>query len=186
MSAARSTASCKWEDRTSRSSSSRAMSFSGFGFMATKVAFCMGLPRSGATRNDELTEWGSARQPLDLGAALAELLLDPLEAAIEVVDAADHRLALRGEAGDDQRHRGAQIGGHDLRAGQAAHAGDEGGIAFEVDTGAEPCQLLHMHEAILEDRLAHRGGALGRAHQGNELGLQIGGEAGERLGLDGN
>src|SRR3990170_1661058 len=137
MSAARSTASCKWEDKTSRSSSSRAMSFNGF--MATGAAFCMGLPRSGATRNDELTEWGSARQPLDLGAASAELLLDPLEAAIEVVDAADHRLALRGEAGDDQRYRGPQIGGHDLRAGQAVHAGDDSGIAFEVDTGAEPC-----------------------------------------------
>ena len=31
---------------------------------------------------------------LDLGAALAELVLDPLEAAVEVVNAADHRLSL--------------------------------------------------------------------------------------------
>ena len=43
-----------------------------------------------------------ARKPFDMGAAVAELLLDALEAAVEVIDAADHRFALGGEAGDDQ------------------------------------------------------------------------------------
>ena len=63
------------------------------------------------------------------------------------------------------------------------HAGDEGGIAFEIDTRAEPRQLLHMHEAVLEDGLAHLAGAVGHAHQRDELRLKIGGEAGEGLGL---
>ena len=66
------------------------------------------------------------------------------------------------------------------------HAGDHGGVALEVDAGAEPRQLLHMHEAVLEDRLAHGRGALRHAHQRDELGLQIGGEAREGLGVDGD
>ena len=51
---------------------------------------------------------GLARKPLDMGAALAELLLDALEAAVEVIDPADHGFALGGKPGDDQRHRSAQ------------------------------------------------------------------------------
>ena len=51
-------------------------------------------------------------------------------------------------------------------------------------SGAKPGQLLHMHEAVLEDRLAHLRGAVRHAHQRDELRLQIGGEAREGLGLD--
>ena len=41
---------------------------------------------------------GLAREPRDVGAAGAELLFQPLEAAVEVVDAIDDRLALRRKA----------------------------------------------------------------------------------------
>ena len=44
-----------------------------------------------------------SRSRLDLGAAGGELLLEPLVAAVEVVDAVDDRLALGGEPGEDQR-----------------------------------------------------------------------------------
>ena len=75
----------------------------------------------------------SVGQPLDLSAALGELILHALEAAVEVIDPADHGFPLRGKPGDDERHRGPQIRGHDLRAMQAIHAGDESGIALELD-----------------------------------------------------
>ena len=83
-----------------------------------------------------------------------------------------------------ERDRGPEIGGHDLRAAQAINPGDEGGVALELDLGAKPRQLLHMHEAVLEDGLAHLRGAVRHAHQRDELRLQIGGEAREGLGLD--
>ena len=51
-------------------------------------------------------------------------------------------------------------------------------------SGAKPSQFLHMHEAVLEDRLAHLRGAVRHAHQRDELRLQIRGEAREGLGLD--
>src|SRR5689334_25173666 len=47
----------------------------------------------------------SALDPLDLGTAGAELLDQPLIAAVEMVDAVEHRLALRRETGQHQRHR---------------------------------------------------------------------------------
>ena len=58
-------------------------------------------------RPRELASDGSVRQPLDMGAALAEFVLDALEAAIEMIDTADHGLPLRRKAGNDERHRGA-------------------------------------------------------------------------------
>src|SRR3954468_3588127 len=47
----------------------------------------------------------SSLQPLDLGTAGGELLLQPLVAAVEVVDAVQGRLARRRKACDRQRHR---------------------------------------------------------------------------------
>src|SRR5688572_11078383 len=96
-----------------RSSSSRAISFSGV--MAGAVVSRMGVTR---LRNGKKcsTREALAGKPFDMGPALAELLLDALEAAVEMVNTADQCLALRGKPGDDQRYRGAEIRGHDLGA----------------------------------------------------------------------
>jgi hypothetical protein len=45
------------------------------------------------------------RKPLDGGAAAGELVLEPLEAAVEVIDAVDDGLAFGGERSDHERHR---------------------------------------------------------------------------------
>jgi hypothetical protein len=45
------------------------------------------------------------RQALDGGAAAGELVLEPLEAAVEVIDAVDDGLAFGGECRDHERHR---------------------------------------------------------------------------------
>ncbi len=50
--------------------------------------------------------------------------------------------------------------------------------------GAEPHQLLHVHEAVLENCLGDVRGAVGPRHQRHQLRLQIGGEAGKRRGRD--
>src|SRR5262249_39087179 len=100
-------------------------------------------------------------QPLDRRPTCRELVLDPLEAAVEMVDAVDHGLALGGETGDDQRHRGAEVGRHHLGAPEPVDAGDGGDLAIEMDVSAEPGELLHVHEAILEDGLADLRDAVG-------------------------
>src|SRR5579863_8253791 len=92
-----------------------------------------------------------SRDPLDGGAAAAELFLDALETAIEMIDAVDDGLALGGERGDHQRHRGAQIGRHHRRAREALHALDRRLFAVERNTRAEPRQFLHVHESVFED-----------------------------------
>src|SRR5579871_898573 len=66
-----------------------------------------------------------ARNARDVGAAGAELLFQPLEAAVEMVDAIDDRLPLRREACDYQRDGGAQIGRHHRRAAQALDPADD-------------------------------------------------------------
>jgi hypothetical protein len=46
-----------------------------------------------------------------------------------------------------------QVGRHHGRAGQAGDAVDDRGVAVDLDAGAEPHQLVDVHEAVLEDRL---------------------------------
>src|SRR4029079_1837211 len=77
-------------------------------------------------------------QPLDLGTAGAELGLELLEAAVEMIDAVDGGLAFGGERRDHQRYRGAQIGRHHRRAAQARDAVDRRSIAIQANARAEP------------------------------------------------
>src|ERR1700739_1627651 len=96
---------------------------------------------------------------LDLGAAAAELVLEALEAAVEVIDAVDHGLAFGRERGDDERDRRAQVGRHHGRALEALEPLDGRGLAVEMDAGTEPRQLLHVHEAVFEDGLGDARGS---------------------------
>src|SRR6202048_5535606 len=84
-------ASCRQAEITARSSASSARNLSA-------------APSSGAIP-----------QPLDPGIAPRELFLEPLVTAIQVIDAIDNGFPGGGEAGDDQRYRGPQIGRHDRR-----------------------------------------------------------------------
>src|SRR5262249_6042183 len=86
-------ASCTWAEITERSSASRAISLS-------RAAI-------------DLTSKTLVADALDRSAAGRQLFLQPLEAAVEMIDAVDHGLAFGGKPGDDQRYRGAQIGRHD-------------------------------------------------------------------------
>src|SRR5215831_4509922 len=121
---------------------------------------------------------------LDGGAAGRELVLEPLEAAVEMIDAVDDGLALGRKRRNDERDRGTQIGGHDRRALERAHALDGGALAVELDMRSEPHQLLHVHEAVLEDGLADARGSFGPRHQRHQLRLQVGRESGKRRGGD--
>src|SRR3989344_5659332 len=56
--------------------------------------------------------------PSDIRPARAQLLLQTLEPAIQMINPADRRLALGDQAGDDQAHGGPQVGGHHLGAVQ--------------------------------------------------------------------
>src|SRR6185437_2986254 len=59
---------------------------------------------------------------LDRSATAGELILEPLEPAVEVVHAVDNGLSLSCEGRDYQRYRGTQIGRHHRRAIQAVNA----------------------------------------------------------------
>src|ERR1700685_1004575 len=79
----------------------------------------------------------SARQALNCRAAAAELVFQPLETAIEVIDAVDDGFAFGGERGDDERHRGAQIGRHHRRALERLDDFDGRGFTIEMDARAK-------------------------------------------------
>src|SRR5260221_8955422 len=85
-----------------------------------------------------------ARKRGDVGAAGAELLSQPLEAAVEVIDAIDDRLPFRRKTCDDERNGGAEVGRHHGRAAQALDAADHGRVAVELDLRAEAGELLDM------------------------------------------
>src|SRR5690349_7488666 len=90
----------------------------------------------------------SAADALDVGAAVAELFFQPFEPAIEVVDAVDGGFAAGGEAGDDERDRSAEVGGHDLRALELRDAFDRGDLAVDANVGTEARELGDVHVAV--------------------------------------
>src|SRR5262245_10269653 len=94
---------------------------------AFSVAPSPTLPRKrGREQSDRPSKL--AADALDGGAAGRELVLKPLEAAVEMIDAVDDGLALGRKRRNDERDRGTQIGGHDRRTLERAHALDGGAL----------------------------------------------------------
>src|SRR5579862_2533034 len=131
MSPTLATASCIAAEITARSSASWASSRSGAVAAITSVLVTLAVALDAA----------------DLGSAGAELLLKPLEPAIEVVDAIDHRLALRGQARDHQAHRGPQVRRHDLSPFQGGDAANPRLAALHRNVRPQPRQFRRVHEA---------------------------------------
>src|SRR6185369_12465160 len=84
---------------------------------------------------------GILPQTFDARAERAELGLQGFVAAVEVVNAVDHRLTLGGEAGDDEARRSPQVGGHHGRALQPLDAAHHGAISLDGDVRP---QALHL------------------------------------------
>src|SRR5260370_26549143 len=82
-----------------------------------------------------------AAEALDRGAARRELILQPLEAAVEAINAVDDRLALGRERGDDERDPRARIRCHHRRALERANNLDGRPFAVALDDPAKPHQL---------------------------------------------
>src|SRR5262249_43290368 len=110
-------------------------------------------------------------------AAAHEFFLEPLKAAIEMIDAVDHGLALGCKGGNHKRHRGTEVSRHHRRALEAIDALNRCGLTVKLNARAKARKLLHMHEAVFEDRLRDTGRPFGSRHQCHQLRLQIGGKS---------
>src|SRR5690606_32679743 len=91
--------------------------------------------------------------PRHPGAERVEPLFDPLVATVDVVDPADLGGAFGHQAGEHQRGAGPKVGGHDGGPREARGPAHHRGVAVDHDVGAEPVELGHVHEPVLEDRL---------------------------------
>src|SRR5689334_13523795 len=85
---------------------------------------------------------------LDAGAECAQLELDALVAAVDVVDAEDFAVTLRRHRGEDESRAGANVGGHHGRAFELLAAANHGQVAVEADIRAEAAQLGHVGEPV--------------------------------------
>src|SRR4030042_49376 len=86
-------------------------------------------------------------QSLDGSAEALEFILDPLVAAVEVLHVIDDGLAPGDQAGQDERGRSPQVGGHHLGAGERCFPLDDGLISAELDVGAKAAELVDVGEA---------------------------------------
>ena len=93
-------------------------------------------------------------------------------------------LALGHQAGDHQARRGAQVGRHHRARPAAARTPlHHRGVALDLDVGAQALQLLHVHEAVLEDGLGDHARCRSATRvERHELRLHVGGEARIRRG----
>ena len=97
----------------------------------------------------------------------------------------DHRRRLRGQRGEHERGPRAQVGDLDLATMERGGAGDARvALVSDLDDRAHLHQLGDVVQAVLVDRLVDGGDALRLGHQHGERRLEIGREAGVRLGLD--
>ena len=84
---------------------------------------------------------------LDVGAEPTQATDEVVVAAVDVVHAADDRLALGREPGHHQRRAGADVGGAHRRTAESRDAAHDGVVAVGADVGAEALQLLDVAEA---------------------------------------
>src|SRR5690606_4223604 len=95
--------------------------------------------------------------PLDVGADVLQLLLDPLVAAVDVVHAPDLGLTARDETGHHETGGRAQVARHHRRAGELLGALDDRARALAPDARAEADQLGGVDEPLGIDLLGdHR------------------------------
>lgn len=97
-------ASCTWAEMTARSSASSAINLSWGEILAPPSLFgrySIAKPLSPNLVTGRLCE-ALIANPLDGGTAGLQLILQPLKAAIEMIDAIDHGLSLGGKARNDQ------------------------------------------------------------------------------------
>src|SRR5215217_7865968 len=108
---------------TSRSSRSRATNFTGsiarapyrLRLLAVFSWQSLRVLRNGKMQAQAIPKQTGAlaADPLDGCPTGGKLILEALETAVEMIDAMDHRLALRRQCGDDERYGSAQVGRHD-------------------------------------------------------------------------
>ncbi len=102
-----------------------------------------------------------------------ELADEVVIAAVDMMDVADLRLAFGDEAREHHSGASAEIGRLDLAARELVNAFDDGRAAIDADVRAHALELVHMHEAVLKDRLRHAARAFGNRQHGHELRLHV-------------
>ncbi len=108
-----------------------------------------------------------------------------LVAAVHVLDARDHGCPGRRKRGEDERRTGTKVGDAHLRATEWRGAGDASApLVEDLDGRTHALELAKVIEAVLEDRLVDGGDAGGLRQEHGERRLEIGREAGVRIGPD--
>ena len=120
----------------------------------------------------------------DVRPAEGELPHHAVVAPVEMIEAAEPRLAASAQARDDESGGRADVAADHGRPLQPLDAADQGGAAADGDARAHPDEFVDVAEALLEDRLVDGAGAGRRGQQRHDRRLQVGGEAGIGAGRD--
>src|SRR5262245_7617842 len=146
------------------------------------------LPTTSRPTRTPVLPWGEARPPLavdpgDAGPERAQLALNVLVAAIDLLDAANDGAAVGAEGGDDEGDAGPDVRARDPGrfASQARRPLDEGAMRVAQDhTGAHPDQPVDEEHPALVHLLVKEDGSpgLGGSDQGHAH--EVGGEGGPR------
>ena len=124
---------------------------------------------------------------LHAGAQGVQLLVYALVAPIHVVDVGDLRLAVGGQAGQDEGRPRPHVQRPHPRPQQGRRAGHDGGGGAGGDhLRPHLAQLGHVEQAVVEHPLVHVADALGLGEEGGHGGLQVGGQTGIGQGLHGD
>ena len=89
----------------------------------------------------------STLHPLDVGTEPDQPADEIVVATVDVVHAADDRLAFRGQAGHDQRCPGTDVGGPHRCPAEAGDTTHDCVVAVGADVGTQPLQFLDVAES---------------------------------------
>ena len=99
------------------------------------------------------------RALLDVGAQAAQRRVDAGVATVDMPGSRDERLAVRDQPGEHEGRPRPDVTRLDRSTGQPRHAPHQGVVPVDANVRAEPGDLLHEHEARLEQVLRDQCGA---------------------------
>src|SRR5262245_51746081 len=123
--------------------------------------------------------------PLDLGAKVAQSFIEPLIAAVDLLDILDLALAFGAKRSDDKAHAGADIGARKALAKEMRLTDDDRAMRIaQDDARTHGNKLVDPEQAALEHFLMDQDGAGGLRRNDKRDRYKIGGECRPRTVID--
>src|ERR1035437_5960826 len=127
----------------------------------TSSPYAVSAKRYVIDSDPKAAESAQSLHPLNVRTQAAQLGLHLIVTPIQMINALHRGLSVCHQAGNHQAGGGPQISRHNTGAGELFYPFNQRHLAVNLDVGAQPHQLIDVHETVLENSFRHFGGPVG-------------------------